>query len=78
MPQVGVAGVEMLNGVRFHRLPALAVVQLHPVIFTVFDFSSALESLREKFAQIIVVRGVLETQVPDVAEILIQFLCSYD
>ena len=34
--------------VRLHDLPALSVVQLHPVVFAVFDLAGALERLREE------------------------------
>jgi hypothetical protein len=36
--------------VRLEDLPALAVVQLHPVVLAVLDLSSALESLSEQLA----------------------------
>jgi hypothetical protein len=62
--------------VRLHDLPALAVVQLHPVVLAILNLASALESLGEQLTQVVVVGGVLETEVTDVAKVLIELLCS--
>jgi hypothetical protein len=62
--------------VRLHNLPALAVVQLHPVVLAVFDLASALERLGEQLTQVVVVGGVLKTKVADVAKVLVELLCS--
>lgn len=61
---------------RLEHLPALSIVQLHPVVFAILDFASALEGLREQFAQVVIIGGVLETQVADVAEVLVELLCA--
>ena len=47
---VGVGVVHRLRSrwVRLEDLPALAVVQLHPVVLAVFDLSGALESLSKQ------------------------------
>jgi hypothetical protein len=47
---VSVLVVHLLHGccwVRFHDLPALAVVQLHPVVLAILNLAGALERLRE-------------------------------
>ena len=61
---------------RLEDLPALSIVQLHPVILAILDFASALKSLCEKFAQVVVVRGVLEAEVADVAKVFVELLCA--
>ena len=47
---VNVGMVHLLNGrgVGFHYLPALSIVQLHPVILAVLDLASALERLSKE------------------------------
>lgn len=49
---VDVGMVHLLNGrgVGFHYLPALSIVQLHPVVLPIFDFSSALKRLGKELA----------------------------
>lgn len=76
---VHVLAVHLLNGsswVGLHHLPALAVVQLHPVVFAVLDLSSALQGLGEKLAQVVVVGGILEAEVANVAQVLVKLLCT--
>lgn len=51
----------------FHDLPALSVVQLHPVILSVLNFTGALEGLSEQFTEIVVVGRVLESEVANIA-----------
>jgi hypothetical protein len=71
--------VHLLNSrgrVRLHHLPALAVVQLHPVVLAILNLPSALERLGEELAQVVVIGGVLETEVANVAEILVELLCA--
>lgn len=64
---VVVVGMQMcLTGVLLHSLPALAVVELHPVVLTVLDFATVLECLSEQVAQVIVVGCVFEAKVADV------------
>lgn len=74
---VDVGMVHLLNcrGVGLHYLPALSIVQLHPVILAILHLASALERLREEFAQVVIVRGVLKAEVADVAEVLVELLC---
>lgn len=55
--------------------PSSSVVQLHPVVFSVFDFPSVLQSLSEQVAQVVVVGSVLEAEVPDVAQVLAELFC---
>ena len=75
---VGVGVVHGLHSrwVRLENLPALAVVELHPVVLAVLDLAGALERLREELAEVVVVRGVLEAQVADVAQVLVELLCN--
>lgn len=75
---VGVGVVHGLHGgwVRLHRLPALAVVELHPVVLAILDLSGALQGLGEQLTKVVVVRCVLETQVTNVAEVLVELLCA--
>jgi hypothetical protein len=61
--------------VRLHHLPTLAVVQLHPVVLAILNLPSALEGLGEELAQVVVVGGILESEVANVAEVLVEFLC---
>lgn len=61
--------------VRLHRLPALAIVQLHPIVLAILNFSSALEGLGKELPEVVVVRGILEAQVTNVAEVLVELLC---
>jgi len=53
--------------VGLHNLPALSIVQLHPVVLAILDLAGALESLSEQLAEIVVIWLVLKTQVSDVA-----------
>lgn len=64
-----------LRWMLLHVLPALPVVDLHPVILAIFHLAGVLESLREKVAEVVVVRCVLEAEVTDVREIFVKFLC---
>ncbi len=57
------------------RLPPLSVVQQHPVVYTVLDFASVLESLGEEVSEEIVVGSLLEAELADVVEVDGEFLC---
>lgn len=74
---VGVGVVHRLHSrrVRLEHLPALSIVQLHPVILAVLDLSGALESLGEQLAEVVVVGGILETEVANIAQVLVKLLC---
>lgn len=58
-----------LNG-----LPPFAVVQLHPIIFSILDFSRVLQRLGEQVSQVIVIGSVLESQVADIGQIGVQLI----
>jgi hypothetical protein len=75
---MNVAAVHLLDGsrVRFHHLPALAIVQLHPVVLAILDFSGALKCLCKEFAQVVVVGGVFKPKVAYVAKVLVELLCT--
>ena len=52
---VDVGMVHLLNcRMGFHYLPALAIVELHPVVLAVLNLASALECLGEEFAEVVV------------------------
>lgn len=59
----------------FHCLPAFAIIQLHPVILSVFNLSGVLQGLGEQIPQVVVVRCILKAKVANVAEVLGEFLC---
>lgn len=75
---VDVGMMHLLNGrwVGFHYLPALPIVQLHPVVLAVLNLPSTLQRLSEEFAQVIVVRCILKAEVTHIAQILIELLCG--
>lgn len=63
-----------IPGRRSGHVPALAVVELHPVVLAVLDLTSALESLSEEITKVVVVGGVLEAKVADVGQVLVELL----
>jgi len=64
---VVVVGMQVcLTGVLLHSLPALAIVELHPVVLAVLNLAAVLECLSEQIAQVVVVGCVLEAKVADV------------
>lgn len=67
--------MKMVRGVLFHRFPAFPVVQLHPIILSVLDLAGVLQSLRKQIPQIVVVGGLLEPKISDIAQVLVEFLC---
>lgn len=56
-------------------LPPASVVQLHPVIFAIFDFPGILQCLGEQVSQVVIVRGVFKPEVAHVGQIFIELLC---
>jgi hypothetical protein len=72
---VGMVHLLDCRGVGLHYLPALSIVQLHPVVLAILDLASALERLGEEFAQVVVIGRVLKAEVTDVAEVLVELLC---
>ena len=63
-------------GIRFDSIPATASVEFHPVVFTILDLAGVFERLCKKVTKKIVIRSVFETEVADVAEILVELLCN--
>ncbi len=59
---------------RLDSLPAPPTIQLHPVIFAVFNFTRVLQCLSEKVPQKVVVWGIFKSEITDIAEILVEFL----
>jgi hypothetical protein len=64
------------RGVCLEDFPPLSVVQLHPVVLSVFNLAGALKCLSEQFAEVVVIRCVLKAKVPDVAKVLVELLCA--
>ncbi len=64
----------MLRRMGFDRLPATTTIQFHPVIFAVLDLASILQCLCKEVAKEVVVWGVLEAKVADVAEVFVELL----
>lgn len=64
----------MLRGVLLNGLPSFAVVELHPIVLTILDLSSVLQCLGEQIPKIVVIRGILEAKISDVAQVLVEFL----
>jgi hypothetical protein len=54
-------------------VPSASVVELHPVVLPILHFTSILEGLRQKVPEIVVVGGVLEPKVANVAQIFVEF-----
>ena len=50
-----------------HGLPTFAVMEFHPIVFTVLNLACILESLGEKFAKVIVIGGILESKIANIA-----------
>lgn len=73
---VGVGMQMCLTGVLLHGLPALAVVQLHPVVLAVLNLATVLQCLGEQIAQVVVVGCVLKAKVADVRQVLVELLCE--
>jgi hypothetical protein len=70
-----VAGMSVvLRRIRF-VFPAPSIVQLHPVIFSVFNIASVFQSLCEEVPKVVIVGCVLESKIPHVGEILVELLC---
>lgn len=58
-----------------HSLPSFAIIELHPIVLSIFDFAGVLERLSEQLTQIVVVRSILKSKVPDVAKVFAELLC---
>jgi len=59
---------------RSGHVPALAAVELHPVVLAILDLASVLQRSGEEFAKVVVVGLVLKAQVADVREVLVELL----
>lgn len=59
------------RGMVFQYLPALSIVQLHPVVLAILNLSGALKSLSEQLTEVIVIGSIFEAEVADIAEILV-------
>ena len=71
----GVAALAVPGGSRRSRhVPALAAVELHPVVLAVLDLASVLQRSGEEFAEVIVIGLVLKAQVANVRKVLVELL----
>lgn len=66
-----------LRRVLLQDFPAFAIVELHPVIFSILDFSSVFQSLSKEIAKVVVVGGVFEAEIANVREVFVEFLCFW-
>jgi len=57
---------------RPRHVPALAAVQLHPVVFAILDLASVLQRGGEEFAEVVIIGLVLEAQVANVGKVLVE------
>lgn len=62
----------LLRRVRF-VLVAPAVVQLHPVVLSILDLPSVLQSLGKQVPEVIVVGGVFKTKIAHITQIFGEF-----
>jgi hypothetical protein len=51
----------------FHSLPTFAIMEFHPIVITVLSFSCIPESLGEKFLEVVVIWGILESKIANIA-----------
>jgi hypothetical protein len=75
--KVGSGGVSALvpHSSRGSRhVPALAAIELHPVVLAILDFARVLQRRGEEFAEVVVIGLVLEAQVAHVGEVLVELL----
>ena len=56
-------------------LPSFAIVELHPIILPILDFTGIFERLSKEFAQIVVIWSIFKAQVSDVAKVFVELLC---
>lgn len=61
-----------LGGVRL-VVPTSAVVELHPVVLAVLNFTGILQSLGQNVTKIIVVRSILEAEIAYITQIFVEF-----
>lgn len=69
--------LEMVLGVGLVVFPASAIVQLHPVVLSVFHFPRVFESLRQEVTEIVVVWRVLEAEVANIGYVLCELLYAF-
>src|ERR1700729_2980673 len=64
----------VLRWVLLHGLPALSIVELHPIVLAILYFASAFQCLGEQISKIIVIWRVLKSKISDIAQILVELL----
>lgn len=68
--------VQVCGAMILHRVPPLSriLADLHPVVLAILDVASVLQGLGEELSKVVVVGGVLETEVSDVCQVLVELL----
>lgn len=68
--------VEIAGAVVLHGVPSLSRIlrNFHPVILAVLNIASVLEGLSEELAEVVVVRGIFETEVANISQVLAELL----
>jgi hypothetical protein len=61
--------LQLLDGI-----PTLAMVELHPIVLAILYFSSILQRLGEQIPKIVIIWCVLESEISDIAQILVELL----
>src|ERR1700722_15103969 len=64
----------MLRWVLLHRFPALAVIELHPIVLAILHLAGVLQRLREELTEVVVIRRVFKSKISNVAQIFVQLL----
>lgn len=59
----------LLNG-----FPPFTIVQLHPIILSILNFTGVLQRLGEQISKVVVVGGIFEPEVSDVTQVLIDLI----
>lgn len=54
--------------------PALTIVQLHPVVLAILHFSTIFQGLGEQVTKEVVIRGIFESKVANVAQVLVELI----
>lgn len=71
---VRVLAVVVMGRMLGNGLPALTIVELHPIILAILHLAAVLESLCEQVTKKVVVGSILKAKVADVAEVLVELV----
>jgi hypothetical protein len=72
---VWVLPVVVMRGVFGNGFPPLAIVQLHPVVFSVIHLAAVFQGLSKESTKEVIVGCVLKTKVSHVAQVLVELIC---